>query len=158
MRSVMWSIGLATGALYALCLLLTPMTGAVNARFLSAGVIIAVNFIGIEGLRWREGFGVDRLLTPARLIYFAASIWLSPTVTNLLLHTEPGAPHWLSGIAPNIVSIAVNFPLILLAYLLGRLSFTADEIRAADRRIFERFQGLIERIFEQLWGRPSSRR
>lgn len=158
MRSMMWSIGLATGAMYLLCLLLKPMTGEVNARFLSAGVIIAVNFIGVESLRWREGFEVDRLLTPARLIYFAASVWVSPTITQLLLRPEPGAPDWLPGIAPHIVSIAVNFPVVLLAYLLGRLSFTTDEIRAADRRMFERLQGLIERIFEQLWGRPSSRR
>jgi hypothetical protein len=31
-------VGFPTGAMYLLCLLLKPMTGEVNARFLSAGV------------------------------------------------------------------------------------------------------------------------
>jgi hypothetical protein len=64
--------------MYLLCLLLKPMTGEVNARLLSAGVIVAVNFIAIESLRSQAGFGVDRLLTPARLIYFAASVLVLP--------------------------------------------------------------------------------
>jgi hypothetical protein len=158
MRSMMWCVGLATGAMYLLCLLLKPMTGEVNARFLSAGAIIALNFICIESLRWQDGFEVDRVLAPARLVYFAASIWVLPTITHLLLQTAPGAPDWLPAIAPHVVSIAVSFPVALLAHLLGRLSFTTDEIRAADRRIFQRLRGLplLERIFEQP-GRPSSR-
>jgi hypothetical protein len=112
----MWWVGFPTGAMYLLCLLLKPMTGEVNARFLSAGVIVAVNFIGIESLRSQAGFGVDRLLTPARLIYFAASIWVLPAITDLLLQIEPGAPDWLPAIAPHVVSIAVSFPVVLLAH------------------------------------------
>ena len=162
MRSVMWWVGLPTGAMYLLCLLLKPMTGEVNARFLSAGVIIAVNYIAIESLRAQDKFEVDRLLTPARLIYFAASVWLTPTITDLLLRIEPGAPAWLPAIAPHVVSILVGFPVVLFAHLLSRLSFTADEIRAANRRIFrifERPQGLtlMEHIIEQLWGQPRPR-
>jgi hypothetical protein len=88
----MWWVGFPTGAMYLLCLLLKPMTGDVNARFLSAGVNVAVNFIGIESLRSQAGFGVDRLLTPARLIYLAASVWVLPAITDLLLQIEPGAP------------------------------------------------------------------
>jgi hypothetical protein len=105
-------------------------------------LIIAVNFIGIESLRSQVGFGVDRLPAPARLIYFAASVLVLPATQDLLLQIEPGAPDWPPAIAPHVVSIAVSFPVVLLAHLLSRLSFTTDAIRAADRRIFGAFMVL----------------
>jgi hypothetical protein len=60
-----------------------------------------------------------------------------------LLQIEPGAPDWPPAIAPHVVSIAVSFPVVLLAHLLSRLSFTTDAIRAADRRIFGAFMVLL---------------
>jgi hypothetical protein len=106
-------------------------------------LITAVNFIGIESLRSQVGFGVDRLPAPARLIYLAASVLVVTSHADRLLQIEPGAPDWPPAIAPHVVSIAMSFPVVLLAHLLSRLSFTTDAIRAADRRIFGAFMVLL---------------
>jgi hypothetical protein len=105
-------------------------------------LIIAVNFIGIESLRSQVGFGGDRLPAPARLIYFAASVLVLPATQICCCRLSRERPIGRRRSRHTSFPSQVSFPVVLLAHLLSRLSFTTDAIRAADRRIFGAFMVL----------------
>jgi hypothetical protein len=123
----------SVGAALILCrLALEPFAGEVNAAFLSTGIAIAFTLLWIELYRRRDPSEVDRLVDPARTIYFTVLLLVAPMIAHPLVHTEPGAPDWLRALAYPVVLATVLFLEFVLAHLLCRISFSAAE-RAGDQ-------------------------
>jgi hypothetical protein len=136
---MLWSVSAALVALV-LRLLFEPITGETNAALLSAGVVVACNLSWVELCRLRDDLDVDRLLLPAQTIYAVVLVPVTPTIANLMLQIQPGAPPWLRVIAYPAVYATVLFLLIVFSYLLCRISFSAAEMRESGRRRRERAQ------------------
>jgi hypothetical protein len=164
MRATIWAVGRTALCLVLFSLLLKPFTGELNAALLSAAAVIGINLPVFDTLRGRDEFDLNELIDRARSIYIIALVWPiswpTPNIADLMIRTPPGTPAWLSTIGYYFVLLMTALPMAGVMHLLCRVSFSADEIRAANRRNFERIQGLtvMEKITEQLWGGPSSRR
>jgi hypothetical protein len=140
MRLTILAGGLAGVTVLLLRLLLDPATGEVNAAFLSAAAVIAFNLTWIEGYQTRDASDVDRLLPPVRAAYTIGVFSLVTIIAHLMLQIQPEAPAWLRVIAVPVVISAVIAPLSIIPHLLCRISFSAAEMRASDRRRRERAQ------------------
>jgi hypothetical protein len=132
-RTAVWAV-LVVLAVFLLSKLLEPITGDVKADILSSGVVIACNLSWVEHYRRRDEIDLDWLLSSARFTYLSVFFISAPTIADLLVQIEPEAPAWLRAIASPVVLLAVAIIAALLTHLLCRVSFSAEEIRAAARR------------------------
>lgn len=160
MRTTIWAVGAVAVTQALLSLVLKPFTGELTAALLSAAVVIGFTLIVVDALRGGDELEIDQLLGRVRLIYIVALVLPVPNIIHLILQIPPDAPAWPSKIGYEVVLLTIALAIAGVMHLLCRLSFSAAEMRAADRRTFERLQGLtfMEKITEQLWGRPGSRR
>ena len=123
-----------------LCFLLEPLTGEPAAALLSVGLTIACLLYWIEQCRTWQKFETDRLIEVAQMMYPAVFYLLVPSIANLLVNVEATAPAWQRMIAYPVVWIVVVALVTLIAPLLCRFSFSAAEIRDANRRRAEAFR------------------
>ncbi len=130
---LLWLIS-ATVPMFLLRLLLEPLTGVSNAAFLAAGVVIASNLLWIEYCRIRDWFETDRLVYAAQLTNIVVLVSLTSTIAHLLVNTQAAAPAWQHMIAYPVVFAIVSLLLVTIALLLCRFSFSAAEMRDAERR------------------------
>jgi lysylphosphatidylglycerol synthetase-like protein (DUF2156 family) len=86
----------------------------------------------------RAEIEIDLPLPAARLTYMLILLPSAVDMVRLLVQTEPGAPVWLRAIAHPALLLAVLSIAATLSHVLYRVSFSAEEIRAAARRRRER--------------------
>jgi hypothetical protein len=160
MRTTIWAVGITALTLALLSSVLRPFTGELNAALLPAAVVVGFILIVVDILRGQDELEIDQLLVRARLVYVTALAWPISQIAHLILQIPPGQPAWLSKVGYEVVLMMIALAMPGVVHLLCRLSFNAAEIRTADRRTFERLQGLtfMEKVLEQLWGGPGSRR
>jgi hypothetical protein len=84
-----------------------------------------------------ERFETDRLMDAAQLTYGVVLYSLVPTIAHLLVTVQAAAPAWQRMIAYPVVFVVVSIPVVTIALLLCRLSFSAAEMRDGNRRRHE---------------------
>jgi hypothetical protein len=132
--NMLWCVS-AVVPMVLLRLLLEPLTGEPSAAFLAAGVIISSNLLWTEHCRVQAWFETDRLRDAAVVTYSAVLSPLLPTITQLLVNTRTAAPAWQHLIAYPVVYLILSVPLVTIALLLCRFSFSAAEMRDMGRHL-----------------------
>jgi hypothetical protein len=140
---ILWT-GLTAVAVLLLRFLLDPFNGEVVGAFLSTGLVIAgiLSFVELWRIMGNE-FEVDRVLLPAQTSYWLALLQLTPVIAHLMVPAATSVAPWLRLAAYLVIFLTVGALLFSCSYLLCRISFRAEEMRASFRRRRERAQRTV---------------
>lgn len=134
--NILWSLS-AVVPMILLIFLLEPLAGEAAAALLSVSVTIACNLFWIEHCRTWEKFQTDRLIEAAQLTYTVVFYSLVPVTAQLLVNVQAAAPAWQRMIAYPVVWLVLAAIVTLVAPLLCRFSFSAAEMRDANRHRYQ---------------------